>query len=125
MSSLSNPVPLLARHAWRQWWLQHRAMPAAYDLRVEHDTLPGRRAVGRDAHQPCESLCLGRGGARVASLRAHQMLRVTCTTGTVWLTCEGDALDHVLEAGDEHLAGPGDALVLLGMPSAAVLITTR
>jgi hypothetical protein len=120
MPSLSAPIPLLAPPAWRQWLRRRQPLPAAYDLHADGVAWPSRRDV---SDGPSESLALGPGGVRAVSLRARQFLRVTCTAGTAWLTCERDARDHVLEAGAEHLAGPGDALVLLGMPSATVVIT--
>jgi hypothetical protein len=99
MPSVSTPVPALASSAWRNW----------FPLQQRQRELPRRFSLGAD-------------GAPAVSLRAQGVLRVTCTAGTVWLTCERDLRDHVLEAGDEHLARPGDALVLVGMPSATVLV---
>jgi hypothetical protein len=101
MPSISTPVPALASLARRYWFPLHQRKPRE---------LPRRLSLGAD-------------GAPALSLRAQGVLRVTCTAGTVWLTCERDIRDHVLEAGDEHLARPGDALVLVGMPSATVLVT--
>lgn len=61
--------------------------------------------------------------SRVAALRVTQPLRITCVTGTAWLTNEGDPEDHVLEAGRSHDAGAGSDIVVLGMPEASLLVT--
>jgi hypothetical protein len=101
MPSSCAHVPVLPPFAWRRWFWRD---PKPRELR--------------------SSVSLGPGGARVVSLQVRDALRVTCTAGTVWLTCGRDVRDHVLEAGDEHLAAPGDALVLFGMPRATVLLAT-
>lgn len=94
----------------------------AYRLHLETG-VPQRAARRRLAELP-ELLTLARGDVRAASLHALADLRITCMDGTAWLTREGDPRDYVLEAGDQQLVRRGDALVLLGMPSATVLVSS-
>jgi hypothetical protein len=95
----------------------------AYLLHLETDgaqaLLEGRR---RMADLP-ETIALGHGAARAATLRAQADLRLACSEGTVWLTCEGDLRDHVLDAGVHHDVRRGDLLVLFGMPRGTVLLS--
>ncbi|MGV3570363.1 MAG: DUF2917 domain-containing protein [Ramlibacter sp.] len=94
----------------------------AYRLHLETG-VPQRAARRRLAELP-EVLTLARGDVRAASLHALADLRITCMDGTAWLTREGDPRDYVLEPGDQQLVRRGDALVLLGMPSATVLVAS-
>lgn len=97
MPSLSTSGPALSSFAAGHWFLRRPRGP--------------------------ESLSLVHGRSPVASLQVHRPLRILCTAGSVWLTCEGDIRDHVLEAGAAYEARPGESLVLLGMPSATVLVS--
>jgi len=94
----------------------------AYRLHLETD-VPQRAARRRLAELP-EVLTLARGDVRAGSRQALADLRITCINGTAWLTREGDPRDYVLDPGDQQLVRRGDALVLLGMPSATVLVSS-
>lgn len=43
---------------------------------------------------------LAQGGLWSEHARSRQPLTLTCREGLLWLTCEGDAKDYVLRAGD-------------------------
>lgn len=94
----------------------------AYRLHLETG-VPQRAARRRLAELP-EVLTLARGDVRAASLHALADLRITCMDGTAWLTREGDPRDYVLDAGDQQMVRRGDVLVLLGMPSATVVVSS-
>ena len=83
-----------------------------------------QHAVRRRLAELPEVLTLAPGGVRAASLHALADLCITCTAGTAWLTQEGDPRDCVLAAGDQQVVRRGAALVLLGMPSATVLVAS-
>lgn len=126
---LSLPLSLTASRTlssalmpWRRPKQKYRQMPG-YDLHLEHASAWGAAAGCESASTSFHTLSLGAQGVRAATVRVRQPLRVRCTAGTVWLTCDGDARDFVLDAGADYAARPGEVLVLLGMPMAVVAIS--
>jgi hypothetical protein len=71
------------------------------------------------------TIALEHQGVRAISVRVHKPLTVACNAGTVWLTCERDLRDYVLDAGAAFQARAGDSLVLLGLPVASVNINCQ
>jgi hypothetical protein len=116
-------LPLFSAILARLWAPAGRAAVTrtpCYELFLQPDS-PEPAPCQRCDGEP-QWVALGRDAAAAASLRVVRPLRITCTRGTVWLTCERDFNDYVLQAGMVHLAEPGQSLVLLGMPSAAVVL---
>lgn len=52
-------------------------------------------------------------------------LRVTCLSGTAWITTEADVRDVVLEAGQAHDAARGARLFINGLPSCELRFAPR
>lgn len=57
--------------------------------------------------------CMPKGGLKGYTGLKDQ--RIHCTAGTLWVTLQGDAVDHVLQAG-EHLEIPDEGKVLVSGP---------
>ncbi|WBY03666.1 DUF2917 domain-containing protein [Ramlibacter tataouinensis] len=119
LTEFSTCRPARPRHSRRAALLPQ---PSCYQLQLQEigpQATPRRRRRAGDLPETIE---LSRSGPRAASLRALSPLRLTCTAGVIWLTCEGDPHDYVLQPGDDHTAQPGDRLALLGMPMGAVVV---
>jgi hypothetical protein len=48
--------------------------------------------------------------------------QVTCTTGTLWLTQQGDPHDHILKAGQSFSLDQPGIILVQGLPRGKVLI---
>jgi len=86
-------------------WLQERlgrGGPGGNDEGPWHITL--------DDNQAC-SLPPGRAG-----------VRVECISGTVWVTCEGDPADHVLEVGEAFETDGVGRLAMMAFGPSRVLV---
>lgn len=44
--------------------------------------------------------------------KGRRAMKISCRTGVLWLTREGDSADHLIRAG-EQLAVPGGGLILI------------
>jgi hypothetical protein len=51
--------------------------------------------------------------------------RVMCTAGALWLTQQGDPLDHFLEAGQSFSLDRHGVILVQGLPSGKALILPR
>ena len=49
--------------------------------------------------------------------------RVLCTTGTLWLTQQGDLNDHLLKAGQSFVLDQPGTVLAQGLPSGKALIS--
>jgi hypothetical protein len=78
---------------------------------------PGARGDGSAG-----PLCLARGAMWSTHLHGGEHLALTCVDGQLWLTCEGDARDYVLGAGDTvHVDAPGHVVVQALRPASLCL----
>ena len=118
--SMDMPRALLP---WRRHAGKH-GQAHGYDLKLEYAGAQTAPHADPAAPSMFECVILGEPAARSASVRVHRPLAVCCMAGTVWLTCDGDERDFVMEAGTCHVALPGDFLVLVGLPSASVTISS-
>ena len=57
--------------------------------------------------------CLARGA--VASLAEHEGETLHCTSGHLWVTVEGEGIDHILMAG-ESLPIPNEGKIVISGP---------
>lgn len=51
--------------------------------------------------------------------------KVDCVSGTVWVTCEGDPVDHVLHAGEAFVSGGVGRLAVMALRPSCVLLERR
>lgn len=60
---------------------------------------------------------------QVWSRRARSTATVVrCLTGSLWVTCEGDPLDHILEAGDAFRTPCPGVVAIVALAPARVLV---
>ncbi len=89
-------------------WLQARL---GSGRRGALDEDPVRIALEKD--QACSMLL------RVAGAR------VDCLSGRVWVTCEGDPVDHVLEAGEAFVSGGVGRLAMMALRPSCIRVEKR
>jgi hypothetical protein len=63
--------------------------------------------------------------ARPLRLMPSDEVRVTCLSGTAWLTRDGHLADIVLSAGDSARVLPADDALVVGMPCCRLRIVTQ
>ncbi len=62
-------------------------------------------------------------GSEILKLESRQSgARVTCTTGTLWLTQQGDPYDHFLKAGQSYTLKQYGLVLVQGLPQGKALI---
>jgi len=80
---------------------------------------------GREpTRSPFETLCVVVQKDAPVRFVCPAAVRVTCLSGTAWMTTEGDLRDAVLEAGHTHVAARGDRLFINGMPDCQLRIVS-
>lgn len=85
-------------------------------LRVLTVLEPRRDRTGRCRHAGPGAVPLAHGEVRRVVVHAGQALQ--CLQGCVWVTAEGDPVDHVLDAGDEYRPAGAVDVVLYALEDA-------
>ena len=62
---------------------------------------------------------------QVLSLTDAKGMALRVTKGTLWVTQEGDAMDHILKSGDTLLVRHGGRTLITALAGAAALAATR
>ena len=79
-------------------------------------------AEGKSTVTPT-SFRFGAGGVKALTLHPTSTLHLTCVYGTLWVTRDGDAVDHVLAAG-ESVNVPSDVSAVVQALSQGLLRVT-
>lgn len=76
-----------------------------------------RRHVANAAGSPTGPFTLAHGALRRLALPRGQALE--CLHGSLWITVDGDARDHVMEPGDRYQPPDGAGIVVYALEDAA------
>jgi hypothetical protein len=84
------------------------------------------RALGRRSADRDSSMDLALGENKTWSTRVRgPSVEVSCLSGTVWVTCEGDPEDHVLSEGVTFVTSRKGRLAMMAFRPARVRVVRR